>query len=383
MRWLAYIGIAVFLLFFALGYSYFYPASSPLASQTWFTESVVPHLDSWLVVGRRGELSGHLLGAKGDLKYKSDSDFVFYPARGGQRFYGKTMIASGSASVADIEVAEGVRVQLEANSLLMIEPPVPGQEEGPSIHVIGGAAIATASAKASPTAKKVRVVSSTGKSRVVDQKGVAVVADGKGYIGEVPSVGISELRSKYATQSQQVIEQERLLRAEAARVAAAKQQEALLKAQQEAAKQIQKMSISEEVRAPASLQSSEQAVSINVPQKIVRRKFNESLVTSQKVAPNTSVARGLYQAKRGERGAATRSFASALSSPLYAANEAFSSSVQLALDGIVESYVMSGKCQLAKDTVANALRQYPRDRAAQTWGSRWQARIGNSKTNCR
>lgn len=388
MRWLAYIGILAFLLFFAVGYSYFYPASSPLGRDQWFAENVVSVLDGWFVSGRTGAYSGHLIESRGELKYKSDSDFVFYPARGMQRFYGKTMISSGASAMANIEVAEGVRVQMEANSVLVIEPAIAGQDDGPTIRVIGGAVVAKAD-KSAAKSHKVKVVATNGKSRVVDQKGVAVVADGKkGYIGELPS-DIKELRDSFASENEQIAEQERVMQVEAAKAEAARQVELAkqreVEKQQEIAKRMKDFSIQStetDSRSPAS--QSETAVTIEVPQKIEHRKFDASLVAAVKDAPDTSVAKGLYQAKRGEKAEATRSFASALSSPLYGAGEIFSPSVQVAFDGMLESYVMSGRCTLAKDTVSNVLKQYKSDASAQKWGRVWQNKLtAKNNQNCR
>lgn len=373
MRSLAYIGVSLFLAFFAVGYSYFYPSNSPLADQAWFANGVVPSLDSWLVRGQRGNYSGHLVNSIGELKFKSDSDFVFYAARRGQRFYGKTMLSSGMGSTASIEVAEGVQLQLDSNSMLIIEPQVDGQNDGPTIRVISGAVIAKAT---QASTKKVRVVSSNGKSRVVDQKGIAVVSDGKGYIGAIPQ-NISSLREAYASQTKQIAEQERLMREESARALAQQAQRI------EAEKKIQNFEIaSTEIKAPerSPASSVEKAVRLEVPQKIGQRKFNANLVGTAKVAPNTSVAKGLYQAKLGQKSEATRSFASALSSPLYQASQSFSPSVQVALDGMLESYLLNSRCPLAKDTLANASRQYKSSAAAQTWAKNWSTRL--KKEHC-
>ncbi len=368
MRSVAYIGVFAFLMFFAIGFSYFYPSHSPLASQSWFSNSLVPALDAWLIQGRQGTYSGHLLAAQGELKFKSDSDFVFYPARSSQRFYGKTMISSGVKSTATIEVAEGVQVQLEPNSVLIVEPQVDGVNDGPVIRVIGGAVVAKATVKAK---QKVRVVTNSGSSRVIDQKGVAVVADGKGYMGDMPE-DINKLRETFASQDQQLLERERLVREESLRAEALREQEA--------AKKIQDFVISESespVRSPTS--NIEQATTVEVPQKIARRKFNESLVGTAKEIPNTNVAKGIYQAKRGQKSAATRSFASALSSPLYAANEDFNPSVQVALDGMLESYEINKRCGLARDTLSNTLRQYPKSGAAKSWGEGWTSRLATGR----
>ncbi|HVJ65970.1 MAG TPA: hypothetical protein VM901_11990 [Bdellovibrionota bacterium] len=368
-----------FLAFFALGFSYFYPAHSPLAQQEWFTQGVVPTLDTWLVQGRHGAYSGHLVNSQGELKYKSDADFVFYPARGGQRFYGKTMIASGFQTGATIEVAVGVQVQLEANSLIVIEPPVDGLNEGPVIRVIGGAAVAQAKPNA---VKKVRVVAPSGMSKVVDLKGVAVVADGKGYVGELTS-NISELRESFASQDLQKLEHEKLMReealkAETLRAEALRAQElATAKAKADAQQDFVLNQVDEPVRAPAS--KVEIAHSIEIPQKITRRKFDDKLVGTGKEAPATEVAKGIYQAKRGQNAAATRSFASALASPLYGVGEDFNPSVQIALDGILESYEMNRRCAQARETLSNVLGQYKSNRVAQGWGTQWSTRLASGR----
>jgi hypothetical protein len=374
MRTVAYIGVFAFLMFFALGYSYFYPAHSPLSSQAWFTGTVVPKLDAWLVGGRQGTYSGHLLSGSGELKYKSDSDFVFYPVRGSQHFYGKTMISSGVNSVATVEVAEGVQVQLESNSVLVIEPQVEGVSDGPIVRVIGGAVVAKAK---SGSVQKVRVVAANGQSRVIDERGVAVVSDGKGYIGEVPE-NLENLRESYASQDEQLLERERLVREESLRAEALRAQ-----AEAEAAaaeKKIVDFSITEADsmrRSPAS--NVEQTTSVVIPKKIPKRKFNSSLAGVAKEEPKTEVAKGIYQAKRGMKAEATRSFASALSSPLYNANESFGPSVQLALDGMLESYEMNKRCSLARDTLANAKKQYRGDSGAQEWSAAWTSRLANGR----
>lgn len=372
MRWLAYIGITAFLLFFALGYSYFYPSSSPISSQGWFANTLVPKIDSWLVSDRsKGAYSGHVLWSRGQLKFKSDSDFVFYPARNQQRFYGKTMVASGPNTEAEIEVAEGVLVQLQSSSALVIEPQIEGRNEGPVIRVIGGAAVAKAKEGTKP---KVRVVSSNGKSKVVDPKGVAVVADGAGYIGELPK-DIKQLRDQYAKQSEQELIRQRLLKEEAARVEARKQQELAAKLKEDLL-----IKVEEVERAPAAEPEAEKAVAIKIPERIKKRKFNSALVGSTKDAPKTSVAKGLFEAKRGNQSQATRSFASALSSPLYGAKDRFGPSVQVALDGLLESYELNGKCSLAKETISNAARQYSSDPQVLIWSRAWQVRLNSSKT---
>lgn len=357
MRSFAYIGIFAFLMFFAVGYSYFYPSHSPLATQAWFADSVVPFLDAWLVNGRQGRYSGHLLKSDGDLKFKSDSDFVFYPARGSQRFYGRTMIASGIKSSAIIEVAEGVQIQLEANTVLVIEPQLDGVSDGPLIRVIGGAVVAKATTSAT---KKVKVVAN-GMSRVIDQRGVAVVADGAGYLGEVPQ-DMHELRETVVSQEQRLVQAE----------VQTKLPEII------ETPDFVMNKVEAPVRAPSSARM-EQTQTVAVPQQITRRKFNSELASKPKAEPRTEVAKGLYFAKRGQNSAATRSFASALSSPLYATAGSFGPSVQVALDGMLQSYEMNGRCALARDTLVNATKQYGATPDAKVWSARWATRLDTGR----
>jgi hypothetical protein len=102
-------------------------------------------------------------------------------------------------------------------------------------------------------------------------------------------------------------------------------------------------------------------------------------VGTGKEAPATEVAKGIYQAKRGQNAAATRSFASALASPLYGVGEDFNPSVQLALDGILESYEMNRRCAQARETLANVLGQYKTNRVAQGWGTQWSTRLASGR----
>lgn len=364
MKVLRVLLLAVFLSLAAFGFLLFGPAqyTQSIKQNAFYKTNIEPWLMKLIsLAGIQEDFVASLLKSTGEISYRPETELLYQPANQGQKFSRRTLVSSGAASNAFIRLLDDSQITLDENSVVLIDlkKDESGKSSSLTLKVMQGAVVAQ---KAKTSKMAVKIVTARGQEREVTEEKLQIVAPRK-----IQREGLGAVQTEEyigAVQDAKVLAQE----LEAKKLA---ELEAEAKAK---AEEVQREIASVEAAKVLAAQEKLKELEDRIPQALPARKPAGLSDGRWKAPPEENhLTRAIYAQKIGRKQEAGRYIALAASNPGFFGKE-FNAATRSAADSLMSSYVSSGQCQLAKDTLTNIYRKYPRSPAALGWARNWKTK---------